>query len=116
MRDLTFIEDTVSGFISVAESGKSVGSVFNIGSGHGVSISELVGVILKLIGVDKHIVEDSKRFRPVNSEVTVLVCDNTKAREILEWQPKYTLEQGLQYTIEYIYKNLYQYKPEIFNK
>jgi NAD dependent epimerase/dehydratase len=116
VRDLTFIEDTVSGFIRVAESGKGIGSVFNIGTGHGVAISELVGVILKLIGVDKHIVEDSKRFRPLNSEVTVLVCDNTKAREILAWQPQYTLEQGLQYTIEYIHNNLYRYKPDIFNQ
>ena len=116
VRDLTFIEDTVSGFIRVAESGKSIGSVFNVGTGHGVTISELVRVILRLIGVDKPIVADSKRFRPVKSEVTVLVCNNTKAREILEWIPQYTLEQGLQYTIEYIRNNLYRYKPGIFNQ
>jgi len=115
VRDLTFIEDTVSGFIRVAESGKSIGSVFNVGTGHGVTISELVTVILRIIGVDKHIVADSKRFRPVKSEVTVLVCNNTKAREILEWRTKYTLERGLQYTIEYIRNNLYRYKPGIFN-
>ncbi len=116
VRDLTFIEDTVSGFIRVAESGKSIGSVFNVGTGHGVTISELVTVILRIIGVDKHIVADSKRFRPVKSEVTVLVCNNTKAREILGWRPQYTLEQGLQYTIEYIRNNLYRYKPGIFNR
>ena len=116
VRDLTFIEDTVSGFIRVAESGKSIGSVFNVGTGHGVTISELVTVILRIIGVDKHIVADSKRFRPVKSEVTVLVCNNTKAREILGWRPQYTLEQGLQYTIEYIRNNLYRYKPGIFNQ
>src|SRR5262249_39689142 len=108
--------DTVAGFIKVAESGKSIGEVFNVGTGKGVDIRALVEVILKLTGVDKHIVADSKRFRPVNSEVTVLVCDNTKAREILEWQPQYTLEQGLQYTIEYIHNNLYRYKPDIFNQ
>ena len=116
MRDLTFIEDTVSGFIRVAESEKSIGSVFNVGTGHGVTISELVGVILRIIGVDKPIVADSKRFRPLKSEVTVLVCNNTKAREILEWKPQYTLEQGLQYTIEYIRNNLYRYKPWLFNQ
>ena len=116
VRDLTFIEDTVSGFIRVAESGKSIGSVFNVGTGHGVTISELVTVVLRIIGVDKHIVADSKRFRPVKSEVTVLVCNNTKAREILEWRPRYTLEQGLQYTVEYIRNNLYRYKPGIFNQ
>ena len=116
VRDLTFIEDTVSGFIRVAESGKSIGSVFNVGTGRGVTISELVTVVLRIIGVDKHIVADSKRFRPVKSEVTVLVCNNTKAREILEWSPRYTLEQGLQYTVEYIRNNLYRYKPGIFNQ
>jgi len=115
VRDLTFIDDTVSGFIKVAESGKSIGRVFNVGTGYGVAISELVRVILGILGVDKRIVEDSKRFRPVKSEVTILVCDSTKAREILEWKPQYTLEQGLQQTIEYIHHNLNRYKPKMFN-
>jgi nucleoside-diphosphate-sugar epimerase len=114
--DLTFIEDTVLGFIRVAESEKSVGNIFNIGTGHGIAISELVGIILNIIGVDKHIVADSKRFWPVKSEVTVLICDNTKAREVLKWKPQYTLEQGLQNTIEYIHNNLYRYKPGVFNQ
>src|SRR5215467_13959268 len=65
VRDLTFVEDTVSGFIRVAESEKSIGSVFNVGTGHGVTISELAGIILRIVGVDKHIVADSKRFRPI---------------------------------------------------
>ncbi len=116
VRDLTFVEDTVSAFTKVAESEKSIGSVFNIGTGYGVTISELVGVILRILGLNKHIIEDSKRFRPVRSEVTVLICDNTKAREILEWKPQYTLEQGLQYTIEYIHNHLHRYKSKIYNK
>jgi NAD dependent epimerase/dehydratase len=116
VRDLTFIEDTVSGFIRVAESEKSIGGVFNVGTGHGVTISELARVILRIIGIDKQIVADSERFRPAKSEVTVLVCDNTRARKILEWRPQYTLEQGLQHTIEYIRDNLYRYKPGVFNR
>jgi NAD dependent epimerase/dehydratase len=116
VRDLTFIEDTVEGFLRVAESGKSIGNVFNVGTGYGVTISELVEIILKLIGVDRPVVADSKRFRPVNSEVTALICDNTKAREILEWRPQYTLKQGLQHTIEYMHNNLHRYKPDIFNQ
>src|SRR6266581_5140710 len=116
VRDLTFIEDTVEGFLRVAESGKSIGNVFNVGTGYGVTISELVEIILKLIGVDRPVVADTKRFRPVNSEVDVLICDNTKAREILQWRPQYTLEQGLKRTIEYIHNNLRRYKPDIFNQ
>ncbi len=116
VRDLTFIEDTVEGFLRVAESGKSIGNVFNVGTGYGVTISELVEIILKLIGVDRPVVADTKRFRPVKSEVNVLICDNRKAREILEWRPQYTLEQGLQHTIEYIHNNLWRYKPDIFNQ
>jgi len=116
VRDLTFIEDTVEGFLRVAESGKSIGNVFNVGTGYGVTISELVEIILKLIGVERPVVADTKRFRPVKSEVNVLICDNRKAREILEWRPQYTLEQGLQHTIEYIHNNLRRYKPDIFNQ
>jgi dTDP-glucose 4,6-dehydratase len=45
-----------------------------------------------------------------------LICDNTKAKKLLGWEPKYTLEQGLSLTIDYIRDHLNCYKPALFNR
>lgn len=116
VRDLTFVEDTVSGFIKVAESDHSIGEVINIGTGRGVTMGELAETIIKMFDADKHIVTDEERLRPEKSEVMALICDNAKAKKLLGWEPEYTLEQGLSLTIDYIRDNLNFYKPALFNR
>jgi nucleoside-diphosphate-sugar epimerase len=56
--------------------------------------------------------QDPARIRPAKSEVMRLISDNTKAREICGWTPKYDLKEGLLETIEWIRKNLHNYRPE----
>jgi NAD dependent epimerase/dehydratase len=116
VRDFTYVEDTVSGFIRVAESDKSIGHVFNVGTGRGVTIGELAEVVIKLFEGNRHVVVDEERFRPANSEVIALIADSTKARELLGWQPQYSLQQGLVCTVEYICTHMNRYKPNIFNR
>jgi nucleoside-diphosphate-sugar epimerase len=116
VRDFTFVEDTVLAFMRVAESAESIGQVFNVGTGCGVTIGELAEMTIKLFDGDKQIVADQERFRPPNSEVITLVCNSTRARTLLEWEPQYTLEQGLRLTVEYICSHPTRYKPRIFNR
>jgi NAD dependent epimerase/dehydratase len=115
VRDLNYVSDTVEGFIKVAESPKAVGKVVNIGSGKSVSIRELAKKIVDLLGGDKSLVTEDKRVRPENSEVMELLCDNRKARELLGWEPRVSLEEGLIQTIYFIKKNLSRYKPDLYN-
>jgi nucleoside-diphosphate-sugar epimerase len=68
-RDFTYIEDTVEGFIKIAESLRSVGEVINIGSGKEISIGDLADKTVSLIDRDVRIVFDTVRFRPEKSEV-----------------------------------------------
>lgn len=111
IRDLSFVKDTVKGFIQIVESEKSVGEVINIGAGWGITIGELAEKILGLMRLKKPVVMDEKRLRPEKSEVFRLICDNRKAREIIGWTPSYPFEQGLHDTIEFICNNLHLYKP-----
>lgn len=114
-RDLTFIEDTVSGFICAAMAEKSVlGEVFNIGSGREFSIGDLAKLIIKLIGKRVRIVSKPERVRPQRSEVMLLVADNRKAHKFLNWKPQFNLEKGLSRTIEWFRKkeNLKLYKND----
>lgn len=111
VRDLTFVEDTVDGFIGVGTSEKSVGEVINVGTGSGVTIGGLLTTILKLLGKeDIRIVEDVDRIRPDKSEVMELICDNSKAERILGWSPRHTLDEGLAKTIAWIRENTKLYK------
>ncbi len=101
-RDLNFVEDTVDGFIRIAESPKSVGEVINIGSSKEISIGELAEKISDLLGKKHEIVEDSDRIRPEASEVGRLQADIQKAKTLLNWEPRTSLTEGLTKTIEWV--------------
>lgn len=115
IRDLTFVKDTVDGFIKIAESSEAVGNVINIGFGKGITIEELAKKIIDLINPEIEIISDEKRIRPEKSEVMKLICNNQKAERLLSWKPQYSLDEGLKQTIEFIRKNLHLYKPDMYN-
>ncbi|MCL0040770.1 SDR family NAD(P)-dependent oxidoreductase [Thermodesulfovibrionales bacterium] len=115
VRDLTYVKDTVAGFLKVAESNRAVGEVINIGTGVGITIGELAEKVIGLVGKDVRIVRDEQRIRPEKSEVMELICDRRKAKELIGWEPRYTSEEGLSETIRWIQDNLNLYKAEIYN-
>lgn len=114
-RDFTYVKDTVNGFIKIAESEETIGEVTNIGSNFEISMRELVDLIVELIGKDVEIVTDEERVRPEDSEVDRLYCDNSKIKEITDWSPNYSIEEGLKETIDWIDDNLDLYKPDLYN-
>lgn len=113
-RDLNFIADTVEGFIKAAETPKAIGEVINLGSGREISIGDLASLILKLMNKDVAITMEGARVRPENSEVDRLCADSRKGQSILGWTPKYSLEEGLAATIEWISKNSERYRTGIY--
>lgn len=112
VRDLMYVEDTVRGFINVAESERAVGQTVNVGFGEGISIRTLAETILELMGSEKRIAQDEERMRPNTSEVYTLICNNSKARELCGWGPRYSLREGLKETIDFVAKHLNIYKPD----
>ena len=110
VRDLTYVKDTVRGFMAVANSDKAIGRVTNIGSGKGISIGELAKLILELCDSSAKIVLDKQRVRPEASEVHQLICDSTWAMQNLDWRPQYSLREGLAETVTWIRDNLEYYK------
>ena len=120
-RDFNYIKDTVQGFIAVAESESSIGEVINIGSNYEISIGETVQMIAEVLKADIEIETEQDRLRPEKSEVERLWADNTKARELLGWQPGYAgregLKRGLAETAEWFCdpENLKLYKAGMYN-
>lgn len=113
-RDLNFVTDTVEGFIKAAESNNAVGEVINLGTGREISIGELAQTILQTMGKKIPVVSESQRVRPENSEVERLCAENRKARELLGWQPQFSLEEGLVKTIEWLRENHEQYRSDVY--
>jgi NAD dependent epimerase/dehydratase len=115
IRDMTYVKDTAEGFIQVGLADKTIGQVVNLGVGQGRSIGEFTKIILKLLGKENlPIVTDSARIRPSKSEVMRLVSSNQKAFELSGWKPRYTLEQGLSETIQWIRSHIDKYKPDLY--
>lgn len=114
-RDLTFVKDTVNGFLEIAKVSQLNGQYVNIGMKEEISIRNLVDLIARLMNVQIEILCDEQRVRPGQSEVERLVCENAKLLQSTEWMPNYTLEKGLRETIEWLKENQNLYKADIYN-
>ncbi|NUM48965.1 MAG: SDR family NAD(P)-dependent oxidoreductase [Anaerolineales bacterium] len=111
-RDLTFVSDTVAGFLRVGETPQVEGETFNLGTGSEVKILNLAQEIISLLGRDVEIVVDPSRLRPEKSEVQRLLSDNRLAQTRLGWHPQVSLREGLAQTIDWVSQNLALYRPE----
>ena len=114
VRDLTYVADTVRGFLMLAESDNTIGKTISTGTGRGVSIGELAEMIIMIVNPDAKIIINEDRTRPLESEVMKLVCDNSLIRNLTGWQPKYTLEEGLKLTIEWMKDHKKFYKTGLY--
>lgn len=100
-RDLTFVNDTVLGFIQAAERDAVVGEIFNLGSNHEISVGDLAQKIALLLGKDIRIRVSDERIRPEQSEVERLRASALKADQLLGWTPRFTLDEGLLQTVRW---------------
>jgi NAD dependent epimerase/dehydratase len=120
-RDFNYVQDTVRGFVAVAQSDGAVGQVINVGSNYEVSIGDTARLIAQLMGREVEFVSDEQRLRPMGSEVERLWADNQRARDIVGWTPEYAglpgLERGLRETIAWFGApaNLARYKAGRYN-
>jgi dTDP-glucose 4,6-dehydratase len=120
-RDFNYIEDTVKGFIAGAETDDAIGEVINIGSAFEVTIGDTVKYIAEVMDRNVDILSDEHRIRPAASEVERLYADNSKARQLLNWSPRYAgvdgFKQGLRKTVAWFSNNdnIKHYKSHIYN-
>ena len=116
-RDFNYVLDTCKGFMALAQSDKTIGEIVNIGSGVEISVADTLNLIRKIMKSDVKFITDEQRLRPKDSEVFRLCCDNTKINRLTGFKPDYSLEQGLEKTIEWFVnpENLSRYKTEIYN-
>jgi dTDP-glucose 4,6-dehydratase len=110
LRDFTFVKDTVDGLLKAAEVPGILGEVINLGTGQEIMIGELAQKIIHKTGRSVKIKVDPVRLRPERSEVMRLLSNNTLARKILKWEPRVSLDDGLDQTIDWIKSHLDLYR------
>jgi NAD dependent epimerase/dehydratase len=116
-RDLLFVKDTAKGFIEIAKSDATIGHEVNIAMQEEITIGDLAQNIINQINPSAKIITDEVRLRPEKSEVERLFGSNQKIKELTNWKPDYTLENGIAETIQWFSnkENLSKYKADIYN-
>lgn len=120
-RDFSYVDDTVSAFVAVAEADDTVGEVVNVGSNLEISIGDTVGHIAQLMDVAIEIETDETRIRPAKSEVDRLFADSSRLKNLTGWNPKHAglegFQNGLEKTIAWFKdsNNLARYKIDQYN-
>ena len=99
IRDLQYVDDHVNSYLTCLDNPKAKGEIFNFCTGKGTSIKQLVDLISKLVDFKGEIIWNTIPARPV--DIKELVGDYSKAKHLLGWEPKFTLEEGLRLTIEF---------------
>ncbi len=102
-RDFTFVSDTANAIIKSIVEKKAVGEVINVGSGTEISKLNLAHKIAKVAKRSIKITYDESRERPY--DVNRLLCNNQKARTVLDWKPTISIQKGLEITYDWAKKN-----------
>jgi UDP-glucose 4-epimerase len=96
--DFTHIDDCVNGVLKVVNNfNKATGTTFNIASGHGTSLVEMAKIIVELTESNVDIQVESNR----TGEVARYVADISKARQLLGYEPEYSIDDGLASTVDW---------------
>jgi nucleoside-diphosphate-sugar epimerase len=111
-RNYTYVEDVVTALMRMAEEDAVVGEVVHFGSPEVVSMADLARRILGIVGRDVPVVRDESRLRPEKSEIHHVAADCAKARDLLGWEPKISLDDGLRQTVAWVASGGYAFERQ----
>jgi len=113
-RDLTFVTDTVEGFLRAGEVPGVEGRTIQLGTGRAESVQDVFQAACLVCGLEARVEHDPARLRPDRSEVVALQADPSLARELLGWRATVTLEEGLTRTADWLRGKVDQYRPGVY--
>jgi dTDP-glucose 4,6-dehydratase len=111
-RDMTFVGDTVEGFLAAALADKAVGETIQLGTGVDHAIGDIVEVVAEILGRDLAVQHDPDRVRPEGSEVQRLISSPARALAVMGWQPRVPLRDGLERTVAWIEANADRFRTD----
>lgn len=101
-RDLTFVGDTVEGFLALASSDRAIGEALQLGTGEDPSVAEVVELVSEVLGRPLEVVQEERRLRPPGSEVERLISSPERMRRLTGWEPRTSLRDGIAALVSYV--------------
>lgn len=105
-RDFTYVDNAVQANLLACEAPGAAGQVFNVGTGHRISLNQTLELLRQFAGIQLTAKYDPLR----DGDIRDSQADITKAREILQYEPTVLFEEGLQRTFEW-YRTQHQLRP-----
>ncbi len=97
-RDFTDVSDMVKAYVLASEKCLS-GEIYNLGSGQGYTIAQIVEIFQKITGQKVQLKEDPALVR--ESDVPILIANSAKFRQATGWEPKVSLETTISAILDY---------------
>lgn len=101
LRDYIFVEDVVDAYLALGESittRGTAGEAFNFSEGTPLSVLAMYAAVVKAMGVDY---VEPQILNQAGGEIRDQYLDSTKAQELLDWKPRYGLQEGLVRTVDW---------------
>lgn len=99
VRDYCWVGDVARGAALACCARPARLEIFNLGTGTGTSVEQVASLVLSLLGLHGPVLTQEPRGRPGESEIHELVADCSRAKDVLNWRPRVSLEQGLRMTL-----------------
>ena len=103
IRDYIYIDDLTEAIVKALNNKLAIGQIFNIGSGYGVSLKQIIDSTKKFFKKGRPLFGKIKSRKDENKEI---IADISKIKRILKWKPKVEFKLGLRRTLKY-YKKKY---------
>lgn len=103
-RDFVYVDDVVEGYIRASLVKQAAGRIINLGTGVEYQLKQVVALIAHLTRARLAPNIGALPYRP--GEIMRYCCSNRKAKEVLGWEPRVSLEEGLRRTIQWYKQRL----------
>jgi dTDP-glucose 4,6-dehydratase len=110
-RDMTYVADTVAGFLAAAAAPAASGKTLQLGTGVDHSVGDMVASVARAVGRELVVEEDPARVRPVGSEVLRLISGPERMRRTTGWAPRWSLDDGVAEVVAWVRDHIDEFKP-----
>jgi len=102
VRDYTYVVDVVDALLRLATQTRARGRTFNVGSGLGMRVTDLVALAGKLLDKELRVQTDPSRVRPQAIEGDCLVASADALRELTGWEQTVAIDEGLEKVLSWL--------------
>ncbi|HEV7772201.1 MAG TPA: SDR family NAD(P)-dependent oxidoreductase [Conexibacter sp.] len=111
-RDMTYVADTVAGFLAAAVAPTAEGETLQLGTGVDHSVADMVAAVGRAVGRELEVEQDPARTRPVASEVMRLISSPARMTEATGWTPRYDLDAGVSELVAWVREHLDAFRAD----